>query len=732
MTSKAEALPVSTGHPESWNLRPDSVEDGSTFEISENQNWMASAKTDTHHQESVNCPSASLSETNNAHSQTKLEDTCLREVPNQKQTSESDVDGVDTNAKKKRHASMSHPGNHKPMGRKRRKTTDRGATHPKFLMGGSITDPLNLNSLCNEEVSRCLNAVTPISSPLPMLNKDPNPVLVPIDVSDPLKLNTVCGEADDTTSLTRTLTPKSTGKKRKKRGDKLNESHSADEATIVKSKPANLNLEGIQRPPHHGSMSKVPDKIVSPVIPDNCQSYRKRKKQEPTTKIARALLVEKADSDPKEVSPDKKAPPHNRDRSTPEKRKYKRQTSKDAKPQPPKFKEQNKKFQYGNYHRYYGYRNPDQEDDSRIPFLKRKWFEGQTCLDIGCNSGHVTLYVAKNFAPDRITGIDIDGALIGIARKNIRHCLEMDKNPEQRKFPVSMEKTYGPVLSMGQPVKSAATTAKFPGNILFRCANFVPENDDILELQRPEYDTVLCLSVTKWIHLNWGDVGLKRLFRRIFLCLRPGGRLILESQAWPSYTKKKKLTETIYKNFKQIQLKPDKFKDYLLSSHVGFSSCETIGTPLNKSKGFRRPILMFTKLITSRASSAKPKTILKSDHGASSTHKMEEFAEPSKREAPSTGDPTHPAASQGMTCDPKPVSTEREQAAQDIEEKDLKVVISEEPETKEAAGESENKNEEVEVDAKCSLKAEKSHDDSENICLESPPAKKLKMEPPAD
>ncbi|CAN7987414.1 unnamed protein product, partial [Ixodes pacificus] len=103
--------------------------------------------------------------------------------------------------------------------------------------------------------------------------------------------------------------------------------------------------------------------------------------------------------------------------------------------------------------------------------------------------------------------------------------------------------------------------------------------------QREEFDTILCLSLTKWVHLNWGDEGVRRLFKRMFRQLRPGGRMLLEAQPFHSYVKKKKLTETTYKHFHDIRLRPEQFNEYLLSPEVGFASCELIDTPSHASKG---------------------------------------------------------------------------------------------------------------------------------------------------
>nr|KAG5704385.1 hypothetical protein BaRGS_031091 [Batillaria attramentaria] len=71
----------------------------------------------------------------------------------------------------------------------------------------------------------------------------------------------------------------------------------------------------------------------------------------------------------------------------------------------------------------------------------------------------------------------------------------------------------------------------------------------------------------------------------MFRQLRPGGHLILEPQPWASYRKRKKLTETIFNNYHSIELRPEMFRQYLLTE-VGFSKC------------FRRPLLLFTKLDT--------------------------------------------------------------------------------------------------------------------------------------
>lgn len=81
-------------------------------------------------------------------------------------------------------------------------------------------------------------------------------------------------------------------------------------------------------------------------------------------------------------------------------------------------------FKYGNYNRYYGYRNENKEEDVRLSVLKADWFESKSVLDIGSNVGHVSLWIGKNFHPEKIKGIDIDCELVKAARKNIVHYID--------------------------------------------------------------------------------------------------------------------------------------------------------------------------------------------------------------------------------------------------------------------------------------------------------------------
>ena len=129
--------------------------------------------------------------------------------------------------------------------------------------------------------------------------------------------------------------------------------------------------------------------------------------------------------------------------------------------------------------RYYGYRNLHQDVDLRLTvFAQRKeLFCDKDVLDIGCNIGHITLSVGRDFSPRSVTGIDIDRKLISIARKNIKYyvnCVQSpastedgtnNKDTDANFFPMSMPIMYGPIDIPG--FSKEKSHKGFPYNVTF-------------------------------------------------------------------------------------------------------------------------------------------------------------------------------------------------------------------------------------------------------------------------
>ena len=42
----------------------------------------------------------------------------------------------------------------------------------------------------------------------------------------------------------------------------------------------------------------------------------------------------------------------------------------------------------------------DMEEDPRLKVMKKEWFEGKDCLDIGCNNGSITIQIGTYFSSD--------------------------------------------------------------------------------------------------------------------------------------------------------------------------------------------------------------------------------------------------------------------------------------------------------------------------------------------
>ncbi|XP_054285435.1 7SK snRNA methylphosphate capping enzyme-like [Macrosteles quadrilineatus] len=472
----------------------------------------------------------------------------------------------------------------------------------KFLLGGNITDPLNLNSLQDEDINRAMNAVTPKSSPLPTPKhrKGEIEVIIPPDITDPLNL--IAGD-DDATYEAMLISPvkKNAKKQKNKKKRHRNNRASSGPGSGKEDSIEGAKLDETETPPAKEESAELKGEANKDVkTEDETKDTKETPQGPPPAKRHKCehnnranlrkieLKERKADLD-KIVSPVIPQPGawNDRHRFRPPQRTP--QLDKSQAKEMPKFKEKDAKFQFGNYCRYYGYRNPHHGPDTRLRlFEKHKHlFEGKDVLDIGCNTGHLTLAVARDLRPNRVVGMDIDRSLIKAARSNIRHYVNCGR--EDKFFPVSMPIVYGPIEIPGVNEEKG-----FPHNITFVHGNYVLESDVLVSLEQPQFDVILCLSITKWIQLNWGDAGLKRAFKRMFAQLRPGGVLILEAQTWSSYKRKRNLTPETWKNYHAMELFPHHFSQYLLTE-VGFSKCEVMGAPVHPVKGFQRPIQMYIK-----------------------------------------------------------------------------------------------------------------------------------------
>lgn len=269
-----------------------------------------------------------------------------------------------------------------------------------------------------------------------------------------------------------------------------------------------------------------------------------------------------------------------------------------------KRREKNEKYKYGNYDKYYLQRNCARWSEPRIQLLRKEWFSDKDVLDIGCNDGTLTILIAQNYDPKHILGIEIDHKLVNRAVENTvyiekcRNQLIAEKDrieiiEELETLPKSFQMylnfpNYIKALRDLIPMKTliSSSPGRFPSNISFRNENYIKTDSD------KEYDIILCLSTVKWIHLNWGDSGVKRLFDKVYISLRPNGLFVFEPQPWKSYKKSRTRTEQIFENYHKILFKPIAFHDYL--SATGFKLIKTL-SPEHPNETFKRDILVYQK-----------------------------------------------------------------------------------------------------------------------------------------
>ena len=193
-----------------------------------------------------------------------------------------------------------------------------------------------------------------------------------------------------------------------------------------------------------------------------------------------------------------------------------------------------------------------------------------------------------------------------MARKNIAHYIKAPIRSKLDTSAINLEDTLmsfeaGRGSVSAPAVHSSNPDGTFPKNVLFFSGDFCPKNDVQVNEQEPEYDTILALSLVKWVHINNRDEGLIRFFQRCYRALRKDGYFILEPQDWASYKKKKRqLPVRCQENLKSIKIQPDEFEK-ILTEKIGFKLVEIthpkpVETDDKIKNGFgRRPLMIFKK-----------------------------------------------------------------------------------------------------------------------------------------
>ena len=126
--------------------------------------------------------------------------------------------------------------------------------------------------------------------------------------------------------------------------------------------------------------------------------------------------------------------------------------------------------------RYYGYRNMQKSCDPRVEALasRKELFENRIVLDIGCNIGHVTYLIARDFSPKSIHGIDLDNHLIQIARKNLRFSCNSNSPGVD-----NMLKGIDLSSVSSQPIRETSNSSSFPYNVSFMHVGITPQVDSL-------------------------------------------------------------------------------------------------------------------------------------------------------------------------------------------------------------------------------------------------------------
>ena len=365
------------------------------------------------------------------------------------------------------------------QGRPWRKPQERNrANVVRFHCGGNSADPLNLNSLIDRDPS----VVTPQASPLSVHSESPVQVLEPRDQTDPLNLKGFPPEPENKESH---ITPKKR-KKRKRhnnnRHDVENEGKPKEQSSAVASEQVGTFSEGKRKRKRNVAKTEEIKEIKQNLscseqcnvksLDNKDNSSRSQEELEPSAKKKACVSTHTCKETKKEDCSSKMEESSSLVKFEGNMEKPKEiEKFQGSKHGSGKKERKEKLFIYGNYNRYYGYRNPQSSQDVRLKCFKKEWFAGKDVLDLGCNVGHITLTIARDFSPHLIMGIDIDTSLIKAAKNNLRYYVKTPVSVQgtsggRADFPLSFSVTSGPLAA--PVVLGSDEKLSFPHNVMFK------------------------------------------------------------------------------------------------------------------------------------------------------------------------------------------------------------------------------------------------------------------------
>lgn len=194
---------------------------------------------------------------------------------------------------------------------------------------------------------------------------------------------------------------------------------------------------------------------------------------------------------------------------------------------------------YGNYHKYYDFHSTGSRssilcNNLNLSIFNTLWkLQSQPSififLDIGCNEGDLSMEVylqIKKELPSNVTcillGIDLDSTLIQLAKeKYIKQSI--NSNDDSNSINTHKNISFETLNFMN---KSTA-------DIFFK------EYFDMINKQYNaninSFNVISLFSITMWIHLNYGDEGIRDCLLRSSALVHTSGSLIIEPQPWKCY-----------------------------------------------------------------------------------------------------------------------------------------------------------------------------------------------------